>query len=137
MTGNNNPHFVFDGHERARAASMDKIRAQVEAEFAERIQAASWARRLPLIGEMRREIERRLKQVAPPDALYFHGQRRKVTNVDAITSKIYQQWNPDQLHRHNWHCDWCYRGLWAFARFDRGSCAGNIGEFTTCAGYCR
>jgi hypothetical protein len=65
-------HFVLDGRERAREASFDGIRAQVEAEYAERLQAANWARRLLLKAEMRREIERRLDRIAPPDALYLH-----------------------------------------------------------------
>lgn len=71
MTYNSETHFVFDGHERARAASIDKIRAQVEAEYSGRLQAANWARRLLLKAEMRREIERRLDRIAPPDALYL------------------------------------------------------------------
>lgn len=71
MTQNQDSHFVADGCERARKASIDKIRAQVEAKYSERLRAANWARRLLLKAEMRREVERRLDRIAPPDALYF------------------------------------------------------------------
>ncbi len=72
MTRNKDSHFIADGYERAREASFDRIRVQVEAEYAERLRAANWARRLLLKAEMRREIERRLDRIAPPDALYLH-----------------------------------------------------------------
>lgn len=72
MTRNEDSHFVFDGCERAREASIGRIRTQVEAEYAERLRVANRARRLLLKAEMRREIERRLDRIAPPDALYLH-----------------------------------------------------------------
>lgn len=71
MTCNKDSHFVSDGCERARAVSIEDIRAQVEAEYSGRLQAANWARRLLLKAEMRREVERRLDRIAPPDALYL------------------------------------------------------------------
>jgi len=65
------PHFVFDGYERARGASIDQVWAEVELEFAERWAAAGWFERLKLKREMQREIERRLDRVAPPWGLYI------------------------------------------------------------------
>lgn len=72
ITQNEDSHFVSDGRERARAACIGKIRAQVEAEYADRLRAANWAQRLLLKALMQREIERRLDRIAPPDALYLH-----------------------------------------------------------------
>jgi hypothetical protein len=63
-------YFVEDGYERACDASIDRIRAAVELEFAERFQTAGWWQRLRLRYEMRREIKRRLDRVAPPWGLY-------------------------------------------------------------------
>ena len=63
--------FVEDGYERACAASIDKIRADVKQEYAERLAMAGWWERLRLHYEMRREVERRLDRVAPPWGLYI------------------------------------------------------------------
>jgi hypothetical protein len=62
--------FVADGHDRVRKAIKSQIRAAVEAEFAERWQAASLWRRFWLRREINREINRRLEQAAPSHALY-------------------------------------------------------------------
>jgi hypothetical protein len=67
-------YFVDDGCERARAASLDTIRAEVEREFSERLASAGWWERVRLSYEMRREIERRLDRVAPPWGLYFSAE---------------------------------------------------------------
>ena len=64
------PGFVADGHRRARAAVEPHVRAEVESEFAGRLQNASFFKRLRLLREMEREIQRRVDQTAPPDALY-------------------------------------------------------------------
>lgn len=71
------PQFVFDGNKRARMAAIEKIRARIEAEYCERLQAASWVRRWLLKLEMRREITRQLDRIAPPDALYLRGSSRR------------------------------------------------------------
>jgi len=71
MKDNRDPHFVYDGYERARDASLLRIRAEVEREFAERWAAAGWLERLKLKRAMQREIECRLERVAPPWGLYF------------------------------------------------------------------
>lgn len=62
--------FVADGYERLRRALQPQIRAEVEREFAERLHAADFWQRLLIGREISREIERRLREAAPPDALY-------------------------------------------------------------------
>ena len=62
--------FVDDGQHRAREALLPLIRAEVEAEYAERLQQAGLALRLLLRQEIRREVKRRVEQRAPCDALY-------------------------------------------------------------------
>lgn len=63
--------FVADGGERLRATMYDAVRIEVEREFGEPLKAAGWFRRVFLRIEMRREINRRLSRIAPPDALYL------------------------------------------------------------------
>jgi hypothetical protein len=70
MARRDSNHFVEDGYERACDAAIDKIRAAVAAEFAERLQTADWWERWRLRYAMRREIKRRLERVAPPWGLY-------------------------------------------------------------------
>jgi hypothetical protein len=63
--------FVVDGYHRARAGADPEVRAQVMAEYAERLAAAEgfW-QRFWLMREAEREIDRRLNKVASPYALY-------------------------------------------------------------------
>jgi hypothetical protein len=61
---------VADGNHRVRQAIEPQIRAAVEAEYAERWQAASLWRRFWLRREMNREVERRLELAAPSHAVY-------------------------------------------------------------------
>ena len=68
--------FVADGHERAVDAETPRIWAEVEAEYADRLAAANWFRRVWLCIEMHREVLRRLDEFAPADALYFAMDRR-------------------------------------------------------------
>lgn len=62
--------IVANGYGRACAALEPEIRAAVAAEYAERLQKASALGRLWLKWVMKREIERRIHEKAPPDALY-------------------------------------------------------------------
>jgi hypothetical protein len=57
--------FVDDGHERATKA----IRAEVEASYAQQLQAASAAEK-KLLKKIEAEIRELIKAIAPPDALY-------------------------------------------------------------------
>lgn len=65
-----NLRFVADGYKRARDAIEPVIRAEVEGEFAERLQTAAFLKRWRLRREMAAEIKRRIHAQAPPDALY-------------------------------------------------------------------
>ena len=58
--------FVADGHERAR----EGIRAQVEAEYAERLKQAKPEEVSPLRQEMQREIDSRMQPAVRLDLLY-------------------------------------------------------------------
>jgi hypothetical protein len=62
--------FVADGQERAHAAIEPTIRAAVTAEYAERWQRATFWQRFWLRREIQHEIDRRLEEAAPSDALY-------------------------------------------------------------------
>jgi len=64
------PGFVADGHRRARTAAEPQVQAEVEREFADRLEHASGRERARLLREMEREIKRRIRGTAPPDALY-------------------------------------------------------------------
>ncbi len=65
-----NHRFVHDGHERAYNAAEEIVRLEVYAEFAEQIEHSSGFSKLRLKGQIEQEIKRRIRQVAPPDALY-------------------------------------------------------------------
>ena len=66
-----NDHFVADGYRRARAAAIVEIRAEVEREYAERLESAGWLRRWLLYRQMRREIKKRIDGKSPPWGLYL------------------------------------------------------------------
>lgn len=73
--------FVIDGHERLTStseyqAASQQIIAEVRARYAEPLASTGIFGRLALRLRMRREIDRRLAELAPPDALYFHGAGR-------------------------------------------------------------
>jgi hypothetical protein len=71
MSNSRNEYFVNDGCERARVAAMEKVRTEVEQEYAGRLASTNWWQRLLLRREMRREIEKRLDAKAPPWGLYL------------------------------------------------------------------
>ena len=62
--------FVADGRARAANAVVMKIREEVTAEFAQRLDGASFLMRFRLKREIKREIRRRIAERAPKDALY-------------------------------------------------------------------
>jgi len=62
--------FEADGCDRLRHKVEPAIRAEVEAEYAERIASAGLWRRWRVIREMENEIRRRTDESAPPTALY-------------------------------------------------------------------
>jgi hypothetical protein len=68
MTASNG--FVADGYRRAYSAVEPPVRVEVTAEYAERLERASFWERQRLKREIEREIRRRVHEKAPPDALY-------------------------------------------------------------------
>lgn len=78
MTGakNNRPtRFLADGASRIRKANRARIEAEVRLAHADQLDRARWWRRLSLRWHMRREIRRRLDEIAPPSALYANSGR--------------------------------------------------------------
>jgi len=67
---NSRQGIVADGHRRAVRALEPVVRAEVEAEYADRLAAVPRWKRARLRREMQQEIERRIAERAPPDALY-------------------------------------------------------------------
>ena len=69
--------FVNDGYERARSGAVAAIRAEVELEFAERLESAGLFERWRLHREIRCEVAKRiaarggLDREAPPWGLYI------------------------------------------------------------------
>jgi hypothetical protein len=70
MTRKYEGRFVADGYRRARSALEPKIRAEVEAEFADERKAAGWIRRWFVQRKIKSEIRRRIHAEAPPEAHY-------------------------------------------------------------------
>ena len=62
--------IVADGEDRAWVASIERVTAEVKAEFAERWNAASLFGRIVLRFVIRREIRRRMDRVSSPWNLY-------------------------------------------------------------------
>lgn len=64
--------IVVDGQQRAYDAAFDRVYAEVEQEFAERLAGAGFWRRVLLRWQMSREFRRRMEKHAPPWGLYSH-----------------------------------------------------------------
>ena len=62
--------FLNDGHQRARAALEPVIRAEVAAEYGQRLSQASFMQRWQLRLAIEREVDRRIECLAPRDAIY-------------------------------------------------------------------
>jgi len=62
--------FVADGEDRLIAVLFPQVRKEVEAEFSERLADASWFERWFLRLAISREINRRIRTEASPQALY-------------------------------------------------------------------
>ena len=62
--------FVVDGHRRARDGCEAAVRTEVEQESADELRQASIFGRMRIRRRIEREIERRICNLAPPDALY-------------------------------------------------------------------
>ena len=62
--------FVSDGDRRARDGCEAMARAEVEQEFADELRQASFFGRIRIRRRIEREIDQRIRNLAPPDALY-------------------------------------------------------------------
>ena len=63
--------IVADGREVLRAHHLQSVREEVLREYAPALEAANWFSRFLLHRRMRREIERRLKELASDEAVYL------------------------------------------------------------------
>jgi hypothetical protein len=63
--------FAPNGRSAARSANLDQVRAEVEEAYAEVLAKAGLWESIRLRLLMRREIRRRIKKLAPDDALYL------------------------------------------------------------------
>jgi hypothetical protein len=65
-----NHRLLADGRRRALVALRARLRAEVDAEFADRLADAGVVGRLVMKWKMRRVLKRRLDEKAPRDGLY-------------------------------------------------------------------
>jgi hypothetical protein len=65
-----NSHIIVDGCDRARKAIEPRVRLEVEAEFEERLRAATFWQRSRVKQQIQAEIERRVARQAPQHGLY-------------------------------------------------------------------
>lgn len=63
-------HVVHDGQRRASRASIGPVRAEVQREFLGTLAKAGFLKRIFLRIQMKREVKRRMRALAPPWALY-------------------------------------------------------------------
>ena len=70
MSSSTDARFIIDGCDRARVALKPIILSEVEQEFADQLETASFWQRLRIKREIAREVERRLAEQAPSNALY-------------------------------------------------------------------
>ena len=63
--------LIAGGHGRARSANIDQVTDEVKQRYAPALASAGFLKRLLLRWRMRKEIAKRMQQLAPDDALYF------------------------------------------------------------------
>jgi hypothetical protein len=68
--------MVTSGSRARPGTAREKIIAEIRASYAGPLAEAGILGRIALRLRMRREIARALAELAPPDALYFHGAGR-------------------------------------------------------------
>lgn len=61
---------VADGQKRAHDGSIDQVRAEVQAKYAEELNKAGRWKRMQIRRKMEKEIRKRMTKTAPPDGLY-------------------------------------------------------------------
>ena len=62
--------IVADGRARAHDANIDRIRAEVAAKYADELEKASFWELMFLRRRIKREVRKRLEEVAPGKGLY-------------------------------------------------------------------
>ncbi len=62
--------FVADGQRRAYDAEIEHVRTEVEAQYAEELSRAGIWNRLRIRRKIKREIRKRMRDLAPPGGLY-------------------------------------------------------------------
>ena len=62
--------IVADGQQRAYDGSIDQVRAEVEAKYAEELRNAGVLKRIQMRRKIEWDIRERMKKIAPPDGLY-------------------------------------------------------------------
>ncbi len=82
MTEQKPNRIVADGQARVRKDCRPEVEAAVRARYADELERTRGLRRLLLRWNIRREIERRLDEIAPQEALYLSpdlGTKRRRT----------------------------------------------------------
>jgi hypothetical protein len=62
--------FIPDGCDRLRSTHEPQIRAEIELKYADQLASASWLTRRKIRKRIKHEIDTRLDDLAPPEALY-------------------------------------------------------------------
>lgn len=84
--------IVADGHSHARAALIEQVTREVQARYAEALAVAGFWGRLRLRRRMRQEIERRMEELAPDNALYLvHRWREAEASLNSHSGRAQQR----------------------------------------------
>ncbi len=62
--------IVSDGGNRAYQANIKAVRAEVEKKYADQLVEAGFWKRIKLRRQIEKEVQKRMKKIAPPGALY-------------------------------------------------------------------
>ena len=62
--------FVKDGCERLRSVHEQKLRAEIELQYADQMASSSWFKRRKIRKQIEAEVKSRLDDLAPPEASY-------------------------------------------------------------------
>ena len=62
--------FVSDGCERLRGVHEQKLRAEIELQYADQMANSSWFKRRKIRKQIEAELQSKLDDLAPPEASY-------------------------------------------------------------------
>ena len=65
--------IVNDGQKRAFGGSINQVRAEVEAKYAEEMRRAGVWKRMWIRRKVEKEIRERMRRIAPPGGLYLRS----------------------------------------------------------------